>query len=171
MSTRNTQQIAPSLPFPERGRNVVDVQLAQNTRRRGPLQAEEGLGWEPPYPGAFHESVMKSDDAANHTRYETQLAGQANGRERLGSGQEVPSWNAVDSRTFAGWQQGITGTEQTLTPQPPQFLPRAGANPGTLSPTAGLRAGERPGTTYSKAPAPLQGGRGRKNQADITEAL
>ena len=46
MSTNSPNTLAPSLPFPERGRVVVDVQLAQNTRRAGPLQAEEGLGWE-----------------------------------------------------------------------------------------------------------------------------
>lgn len=168
MSTNNPNTLAPSLPFPERGRVVVDVQLAQNTRRRGSLQAEEGLGWEQPYPGAFHESVMKSDDAANHAAYETQLAGQANGRGRLGSGQEVPAWNAVDNATRAGFLQGTAGTEQSASRLPMMHEPRLGANASPLGPTYGFNVESVPGNIYAKKTAPPNGGR-RRNQADVTD--
>lgn len=170
MSTNSPNTLAPSLPFPERGRVVVDVRLAQNTRRAGPLQAEEGLGWQLPYAGSFRESIQDADSGASHHDVEVQPAGQADGRSLLASGRAVPAWNAVDAATKAGFLQGTHGTEQSVTVRPPGYAQRPGSNPATITPLAALTAGERPGTTFGYSVAPPGGGR-RRNQADVTEAL
>ena len=95
MSTPNPNTLSPNVPFPERGRVEVDVQLAQNTRRQGPRQAEEGLGFKGNYAAPFYASVYGADSSASHRDVEVQQAGQANGRGLLGSGEALPSWDAV----------------------------------------------------------------------------
>ena len=124
MSTNNPNTLAPRLPFPEHGRQVYDAEIGLNTRRQGSKRAEEGLGWEPSYSGAFLESVLKSDAATNHAVYETQ---RATGRGRLGAGQEIPAWNAVDGATRTGFLQGTAGSEQSVTVKP--FRTRSGMAP------------------------------------------
>jgi hypothetical protein len=170
MSQPNPNTFAPSLPFPEVGKVVVDVQLADNPRRRGPRQAAEGLGDEPDYRNAFGQGAVFSRDGSSHETFDAIEAGQANGRGRLGSGQEVPAWNAVDAATRAGFWQGTDGTEQSVTVRPPRHAQRPGANSATITPLAAITAGERPGTTFGYSVAPPGGGR-RRNQADVTEAL
>jgi hypothetical protein len=170
MSQPNPRTIAPSLPFPERGRVVVDVQLADNPRREGPRQAAEGLGDEPDYRGAFGQGAAFSRDGSSHQAYDAIVAGQANGRGRLGSGQEVPAWNAVDNATRAGFWQGTDGTGQSASRLPMMHQPRPGANQSPLGPTYGFNVESVPGNIYAAQFAPPGGGR-RRNQADVTEAL
>lgn len=164
MSTNNPNTLAPRLPFPEHGRQVYDAEIGLNTRRQGSKRAEEGLGWEPSYSGAFLESVLKSDAATNHAVYETQ---RATGRGRLGAGQEIPAWNAVDGATRTGFLQGTAGSEQSVTVKPFPYSQRDGANPATITPLSALRAGESPGNTYQYAKTPKNGGRGRANAAAV----
>jgi hypothetical protein len=163
MSTANQNQQAPSIGFPERGRVVVDRIVAENTRRRYPLQAEEGLAYEPKYSSAFAGGAAA--DKNDHVVYEVQVA--PNARGRLASGQEVPSWAAVDPLMRGAFAQGTSGFEQSRSggravPQ------RPGANPAPLGPVDGLLRPERPGTVYGRAIAPNSGGRGRTNEADCT---
>jgi hypothetical protein len=164
----NPETMAPNLPYPERGDVVVDRIMAQNPRRRGPLQAEEGLAFEPAYSSSFAGGV--SSDLADHATFEVQEAGQANGRGRLASGQEVPTWAVVDVQMKAGFWQGIDLSEQIVTVRPQMPQPRPGGN-ATIVPLAALVTGERPGTTYGRAVAPPNGGRHRRNSADVTETL
>jgi hypothetical protein len=169
MSTWNHGTRAPSPLYPERGRVVVDRIEAENPRREGPRQAEEGLGFKGNYAAPFYASVYDSDSGASHRDVEVQQAGQANGRGLLGSGQAIPAWDAVGPAEMAGFAQGASGADQSAAPSPFPFAPRGGANKNTLGPTFGLNAGERPGTVYNKAIAPPNGGRGKRNPADVTD--
>jgi hypothetical protein len=164
MTAPNPNTLAPSLPFREKGDVVVDVQIAQNTPRQGPKLAEEGLGWAPPYPGAFHESVMKSDDAANHAVYERQRAGQEFGRGRLGSGQQIPAWDVVRPEETSSFASAVAFGDPGQA-QPYPHYPRDGANMETLAPTAGLNRGERQNTQIVHAMA--RNPRNRINPATV----
>jgi hypothetical protein len=166
MSSYNEGTISPNLPFPERGRVVVDVQLAQNTRRKGQSYAQEGLGSQQRYHGSFYEAVRDSDTGASHTDVEVQIAGQANGRSLLASGQLVPAWNAVDAQTRQGFLDGTSGEEISMNPQPFMHRPRPGANASPLGPTFGFNADSKPNTVYQTKIAPPRGGRHR-NEADV----
>ena len=167
MSTFNNSTIGPMPPFPEVGRVDVDVQLAQNTRRQGPRQAEEGLGFKGAYSAPFYASVYDADSGASHRDVEVQPASQANGRGLLGSGEAVPSWDAVDGATRAGFWQGTDATEQSVTARPFPFEGRRGASQ-PLAPTFGLNAGSRAGNVYCKTVPPDNGGRGHVNAANVT---
>jgi hypothetical protein len=167
MSQTNRQTIAPAPPFGEVGRQTYDTVVGENPRRRGPLQAEEGLGYDPTYSSSFVGGVQV--DRKDHVVYETKIA--PNARGRLASGQEVPSWAAVDRAMLGSFAQGTSGSEQSVSASPFPFTARDGANPATITDLRGLRAGERPGTTYGRSIPPVNGGRGHKNIADVTEAL
>jgi hypothetical protein len=163
MSTPNPNPLSPVPPFPERGRVVADRIVAENPRRQGPRQAEEGLWRDPIYSSSFVAGVQA--DLNDHVVVETKIA--PNARGRLASGQEIPAWNAVDDATKDGFWQGLSGSEQSVTVRPVMRESRPGGN-RTLTPLRGLLAGERPGTVYSKSIAPPFGGRGRINEADCT---
>jgi hypothetical protein len=169
MATRNNPStVAPNLPFPEKSRQTYDTTIAQNTRRRGPLQAEEGLGFEPTYSSSFAGGA--ASDKADHVTFEVQQAPHARGR--LASGQEIPAWNAVDAQMRARFVQGDSSAEQSVTARPFMHQPRPGANMNPLGPTWGFSAAsERPGAVFQTSVAPPNGGRGRRNQADVTEVL
>lgn len=169
MSTYNTNQLAPSLEFPEVGRVQVDVQLAQNARREGPRQAQEGLGNERDIRSAFGQGAVFSRNGSSHANYDAIIAGQAEGRERLGMGREVPSWNAVGQPERDNFLGGLVDV-QPVNPVPMPWQKRPGSNPHPLAPTGqAFDHGERPSTAYGKTYAPPGGGRGRRNQADCTD--
>jgi hypothetical protein len=166
VSALNPNNLGPVPAGPEREGQAYDVTVAQNTRRKGQSYAEEGLGYQQRYHTPFYEAVRDSDTGASHTDVEVQIAGQANGRSLLGSGQAVPAWAAVDAAERGSFVQGLSGSEQSATPYPFMHQPRPGANASPLGPTFGFNAGERPGTIYAKQIAPPRGGRHR-NEAEV----
>lgn len=170
MSTFNSGTISPLPNFPERGRQEVEVKVATPPRTRsGKMHAEEGLGFQSEYSAPFYASVYYSDSGASHKDVEVQAAGQANGRGLLGSGQAIPAWDAVDGAERSAFVQGQSDQEQSVTATPFMHYPRPGANHQALGPMYGFNAGERPGNTYSVQTAPENGGRGRRNAADVTD--
>jgi hypothetical protein len=166
MSTRN---LAPSPDYPERATNTVDKIVATPRRnalgeRSGERDFEEGPGFQHEYGQAFFQAV-DATDRADHVTVEVKIAGQANGRGRLGSGQEIPAWDAVPQESLDGFSAGSSGDPGRANPFP--FQPRAGSNPNTLSPLVGLNRGERPNTAMVTTTA-VNTARSRTNQADVT---
>jgi hypothetical protein len=171
-SRNNPSTISPLPQAPERGNQTYGVTVTQNNRRKGESFAQEGLGYQQRYHGAFYEAVRDTDTGASHTDVEVQVAGQASGRSLLGSGQAVPAWNAVDQFERASFIQGQSSSEQVANPAPFPHFPRAGANSNPLGPTWGFSTGsERPGTFFAKQIAPEGGGRwrNRTNEAKVTD--
>lgn len=169
MTTWNPGTIGPAATgVPERDRQTYDVDLAQNSRRKGESFAQEGLGSQQRYHGSFYEAVRDSDTGASHTDVEVQVAGQADGRSLLGSGQAIAAWVAVDGAELSAFDQGQRAAVANPTGFPHE--PRAGANPNPLGPTWGFSAGaERPGTIVERQIAPPDGGRwrNRRNEAQV----
>jgi hypothetical protein len=169
MSTRNHNQLGPSPDFPERGRQEYDAQLAANQRREGNRQAEEGLGREGAYRGSFGQGSAMSRDGSSHKSYDTVIAGQANGRGRLGSGHDVPAWDAVPDEALASFAQAADYGEPG---QGHRFAhaARLGANPNVIAKTPGLLRGERQNTSYaSKVVLSDAPWRARRNVADWSD--
>ena len=160
-------------PFPERADQVVEAKLATpRAPRSGKLYAEEGLGFKGNYAAPFYASVHDADSGASHRDVEVQPASQANGRGLLGSGQAIPAWDAVGPEERGAFVQGQSAREQVANATPVMHYPRPGANRSPLSPTAGFSAAaEVPGNTYQAKIAPANGGRGRRNVADVTDRL
>jgi hypothetical protein len=98
MSTRNTNQLAPSLPFAERGTVQYDEVIGVNARREGPRVHEEQIAQVPATRAAFAQGFTSSRPARGDMTerignvYEVQEAGQANGRTTLGGTDPNPSW-------------------------------------------------------------------------------
>jgi hypothetical protein len=145
-------------PVPERGEQVIDKIVAAPAHSRrthlrsGPRQAEEGLGREPSYSGAFVGGIATTDSGAAHASYESHTAGQANGRGRRGSGQQIPAW-AKDPEALDSFAGGTSGDPGAAVPFRGQI--RVGAqNPRTLSPLTGLMRGERVGNVVVRKVAP-----------------
>jgi hypothetical protein len=174
-SAFNESALAPGIPFPERGRQVYDEIVAipaHNRRthhRSGPRQAEEGLGWEPSYSSAFVGGIAATDSGAAHAAYESQIAGQAYGRGRLGSGQHVPAWDAVPQESLDGFADGASGDQGRATPYP--WAARHGARrPITALEdlNSAFSRGERQNTTYVSTIASNPRSR-RRNAADVSD--
>ena len=175
MSTRNHNQRAPG---PEDRTNrydrpVFEYQIAQprdvrdRTRRaHEEMRAEEGLGWQPEYAGAFADSVNQADDGTAHETFERIQAGQAAGRSKLASGRMVPVWTTEAAYT-GSFFQGASGDQDWTTGQ--QWPSRPGANPRPLAPTFGLSRGERPTSIVVRKQAPPIGGRGVRNEAVVSD--
>jgi hypothetical protein len=169
MSTTNPRSLGPNPGFAEKSAVTVDEILAANPRRRGPSQASEQIALRDPAiaPNFIHGADWRTASPA----VERVVAGQASGRSPIGSGASAnPVWLPVSDRERAAFAGAVDyGEAGDAAPFP--FAPRAGANPNTLSPLDGLARGERQGTTYGKGYAPEGGGRGRRNPAELDEAL
>jgi hypothetical protein len=97
----------------ERARVTYETIIADNEspvrsgrRDRHPLQAEEGLGWT--FGEDFADGAWRTRESA-HQAFETQIAGQANGRSVLGSGRQIPAWDAVGGAQLAAFAQASGG--------------------------------------------------------------
>jgi hypothetical protein len=170
-SRHNDRQLAPGVDdiTNHYTTNVVETELAYPARNRlgergGERVAEEGVWRIPEVAGSFYDATYRADHADVVT-VERQIA--PNRRSRLASGEQVPSWNAVPQEALDNFAGAMNfGEPGDAYPFPHQ--PRAGANMQTLTPLDGLARGERQGTVYGKAYAPPNGGRGRRNQADVS---
>jgi hypothetical protein len=174
MSTRNANNLGPVPQFEERGRQVVEVQLARNTQREGTRQAEEGLGNETDYRNAFGQGVVSSrvrrgDVTERPTQtVEIQVAGHANGRTPIASGAyDRASFRAVDDAMKAGMVQG-TSDDAAGRATPFPWEPReAGVNYGHISPLHAMNGGESQNTSYQSKIA--SNPRTRRSPADVSD--
>jgi hypothetical protein len=167
-SRANQGTLAPNPMAEERARQTYDVDLAENTSRRGTNRAEEGLADDPGMHINFMTGIAHgyaTGSTQNHNlRYQAKVAG---GRGLRGRTDPAPSWAAVDRPTMAAFLQGGTVDERPVTPQPMMHQPRAGANVNTLAPVGhALDDGERPSAAYDVKFAGPNGGR-RRNEATI----
>ena len=154
MATRNPGQLAPG---PDDLTNKYstyqfEAQMAQPRdmrdrvrRDRQELRAFEGLDDQATYALPFVQAVSDSYTGASHRDVEVKIAGQAEGRSLLASGQAVPSWNRVPE-VLAEMFEGASGDPGQ--PHPPQFTMRPGADSRALAPTFPLQVGERPGQVF-----------------------
>jgi hypothetical protein len=165
MSTYNPNPQSPAPRYAERDRQSYGEIIAQNNHRAGAIQAEEGL-WEDP---AIARGMQtgQADSYARSQVYERKIA---DGRGVLGRSNPGPSWDAL-RRQELGAFAGAADFGEAGDANPYPFAPRAGANPHSISPLDGLARGERQGTVYGRAYAPDDGGRGRRNPADVTTEL
>jgi hypothetical protein len=170
MAVPPRRNLGPVPQFAERSNNTYDATMAEPSAHRGgrsgPLQAEEGIGWQDTYARSFAESVRDTDTGASHQAFEAQIAGQADGRSALASGRAVPAWNKVPE-VLMGMFEGSSGDGGAATPFSSQVRP--GYNRGTLSPTVGLLRGEREGQRHV-AKIAENAARLRRNEADVTDA-
>jgi hypothetical protein len=139
----SNEQLAPNPRFPERVTNTVERKLADNTARRGRERVYEGTG--DYFQGDAALGFDSARQGATDNReiagnvYNTQIAA---GRGRVGSGQPMEHWTHERARLGAFAQ-------------------------GTARP-AGTSTSERPGTIYQKVYAPPNGGRGVRNDAEVS---
>ncbi len=171
-------QIAPGNPFPERqGSNTVDKIEAQPTRnligqRAGNRWASDGTSWNPGNTSAFDGGRADSTSGASHASYDAIIAGQAAGRTEMGGTNPSPTWDAVprqDLASFAGsWSVAFGELDNGRRPYTGRGS--GAGNPNTITPLHGLDRGEQHRARYGKKFAPENGGRARRNVADITQA-
>ena len=168
MSTRNPSPVGPNPLAEERARQTYDVEIGENTRRRGMNRFEEGLADDPGMHVGFVEGIAHgyvTGGSANHNApYPAKMA---DGRGLRGRTNPAPSWAAVDQPTMGAFLQGGTVDELPHDPNPMPWAPRSGANPHPLAPVGhALDDGERPTTVYEVSVPPANGGR-RRNEATI----
>ena len=167
MSTYNNQTLAPVNPFPERVTSIVEYEVGLNTRREGGRYAEEQLVQRGNLAGAFGNAAF--------TREGEQVYGYtvATGRSPIAadisdpSMSRGPTWDVLDDEIKLGFLQGEASAPGHSYPHP--WQPRAGANTRPLAPTFGFNQGERPTAVYEVTVPPVNGGRARRNVADVSD--
>jgi hypothetical protein len=166
MSTRNLNQRAPGSELPERDTQVYEFIRAQPApRREGPRISEERVAVQAF--GSFYSAVASADRDRSNV-YEVQPAGQF-GRHEPGVSNPTPSWDNIPPEALAQFAGGMDYGDPGTPGAPVLPTRRPGAwNTNTISPLAGLARGERQGTHVVAKTAPEEGGRGRRNNADVT---
>jgi|SRR5580704_4803153 hypothetical protein len=168
MARRYEPPIGPAPQYREVDRQTYDVIDAQPIRgehglRQGPRLAEEQLVERGKLLPSWHAGVSPDGQEQEYATV------RARGRSSLaadGVASRGPVWSN-DPAAMAGFVQGNHVGDYAATLSPPPFQPRAGANPGTLSPIGSLVLGERPGNVVNKIQAPENGGRGRSTAAAV----
>jgi len=183
MTTNPT--LGPVPQFPERVTNTYEEILAQPAAVRAPLRAphrrgqrhfEEGLGRSGANLAAFHGgaaaySAPNGDTTERPTQFiEVQRAGQEFGRVEPGATNPPAAWEALDQVMLDNMAQGAQPTESMAsTTGFMSHYPRPGHGV-RVGPTWGFSVGaEVPGNIYAVKVAPPQGGRARRNEADVSD--
>jgi hypothetical protein len=167
-SSFNEGTLGPNPPFPEVTTNTFDYIEAQNTRRQGSMQASEQLVQRGRMAGSFSSAAFTRE---GEQIYGVEIAtGRSPITADLAAGSRGPMWDYLDQTTLAGFAQGDSVLENQASVRGFSHLPRAGANQNPLGPTWSFSVGaERPGNVVQAKIAPENGGRARRNIADVTD--
>lgn len=135
-------------PTPERQSNVVEAKIALNTRRRGTVQAAEGLARRDVNIERTFAEGFGNARAYSSPAYEAQIAGQGSALAARAGDTGSATWQTAN---VMGAMPDFMGSAVDLAPLPGNVPAlRRGANAATFTRLSRLDLSERGRTNYGK---------------------